>query len=68
LAENVLINLKGPFFFSLSTSSSLLEGPLRKKRISNASLPHTMDGKDDQKKATEMSKQYSCHMTGLLIG
>ncbi|ESW17003.1 hypothetical protein PHAVU_007G202100 [Phaseolus vulgaris] len=40
------------------------EGPLRKKRISNASLPHTMDGKDDQKKATEMSKQYSCHMTG----
>ncbi|KAL9318716.1 hypothetical protein ACSQ67_015233 [Phaseolus vulgaris] len=43
------------------------EGPLRKKRISNASLPHTMDGKDDQKKATEMSKQYSCHMTEMLM-
>ncbi|XP_022640574.1 high mobility group B protein 10-like isoform X2 [Vigna radiata var. radiata] len=41
-------------------SASNKEGPLRKKRISTASLPHMMDSKDDQK-ATEMSKQY--HMT-----
>jgi len=57
LVFGLLINLKG----------SLEEGPIRKKRISTASVPHMVDSNDGEK-ATEVSKQYSCHMTGLLVG
>ncbi|QCE07256.1 hypothetical protein DEO72_LG9g2273 [Vigna unguiculata] len=39
------------------------EGPIRKKRISTASVPHMVDSNDGEK-ATEVSKQYSCHTTG----
>ncbi|RZB43140.1 high mobility group B protein 10-like [Glycine soja] len=38
------------------------KGPLQKKRNSTASLSHTMNIKDGQM-VTEMSKDYSCHMT-----
>ncbi|KAG4983354.1 hypothetical protein JHK87_028103 [Glycine soja] len=44
-------------------SSTVFKGPLQKKRNSTASLPHIMDIKDGMK-VTEISKDYSCHMTG----
>ncbi|XP_017414021.1 high mobility group B protein 10 isoform X2 [Vigna angularis] len=51
-----------PEKLAFRSASNKEEGPLRKKRISTVSLAPMMDSKDDQK-ATEMSKQYSCHMT-----
>ncbi|WVY97770.1 hypothetical protein V8G54_029921 [Vigna mungo] len=51
-----------PEKLAFRSASNKEEGPFRKKRISTASLPHMMDSKDGEK-ATEISKQYSCHMT-----
>ncbi|KAH1229555.1 High mobility group B protein 9 [Glycine max] len=42
--------------------STVFKGPLQKKRNSTASLPYIMDIKDGMK-VTEISKDYSCHMT-----